>query len=65
MKKIKLEKKLSLSKETIAKLNNDQLTVIKGGGTIGSCLCQTDYATCLCTNQPGGCPAFTYTPTCP
>lgn len=31
MKKIKFQKKLSLNKETIAKLNEDQMNQIKGG----------------------------------
>ena len=33
MKKIKIERKLTLGKEAIAKLNNDQLNEVKGGGT--------------------------------
>jgi natural product precursor len=43
MKKIKFEKKLSLTKETIAKLNANQLTVLKGGGTN---TCPSDFHTC-------------------
>ena len=31
MKKVKFEGKLSLNKETIAKLNDEQMNVIKGG----------------------------------
>ena len=31
MKKIKFQKKLSLKKETIAKLNDDQMNQVKGG----------------------------------
>ena len=31
MKKVKFEGKLSLNKETIAKLNDDQMNMIKGG----------------------------------
>ena len=34
MKKIKFEKKLSLNKKTIAKLNNEQMKEVKGGSTI-------------------------------
>lgn len=44
MKKIKFEKKFSLNKETIAKLNNSQLNVLRGGGTE---VCPSDYATCV------------------
>ncbi|HSH65377.1 MAG TPA: class I lanthipeptide [Bacteroidia bacterium] len=43
MKKIKFEKKLSLSKETITKLNSQELTAFVGGGTN---TCPSDYATC-------------------
>jgi natural product precursor len=32
MKKVKFTGKLSLNKETIAKLNDEQMVVIKGGG---------------------------------
>jgi len=32
MKKMKLNGKLSLNKETIAKLNDDQMNGVKGGG---------------------------------
>ena len=34
MKKLKLEGKLNLNKETIAKLNDDQMSDLKGGGNI-------------------------------
>jgi len=34
MKKIKLNGKLSLNKETIAKLNDDQMNSVKGGGIL-------------------------------
>lgn len=44
MKKIKFEKKFSLNKETIVKLNTHQLTVLKGGATN---VCPSDYATCV------------------
>jgi len=44
MKKVKLNSKLSLSKETIAKLNNGELNNVKGGtgGTLTEGCCQTD-----------------------
>jgi natural product precursor len=41
MKKIRLEKKLSLNKETISKLNEDQLNNVKGGWA-WSWFCKTD-----------------------
>ena len=43
MKKIKLNKKLQLNKETIAKLNNDQMNGVKGGA---SETCVTNCGTC-------------------
>jgi natural product precursor len=58
MKKIKLESKLSLNKETIAKLNDNQMNAIKGGdtNTLPATICvqnscpqpcqQTAWATC-------------------
>ncbi|HSH65378.1 MAG TPA: class I lanthipeptide [Bacteroidia bacterium] len=55
MKKIKFEKKLSLSKETIAKLNNEQLNAFKGGG--GSTECPSDYVTCKNCYTYYGCQA--------
>ncbi|NEN23804.1 hypothetical protein G3O08_09850 [Cryomorpha ignava] len=48
MKKIKLDTRLNLNKETISTLNDDQLKGVKGGGfmSIGAC----------CTNmKSGGC----------
>jgi len=46
MKKVKLNSKLSLKKETIAKLNDQQMNVIRGGDTMVS-VCQT---WCGCTS---------------
>jgi natural product precursor len=43
MKQVKI-KKLSLNKSTISKLNEENLTVIKGGGTT---LVVTNYGTCV------------------
>lgn len=37
MKKIKLDGKLSLNKETIAKLNDEQMSEVKGGEKTRSC----------------------------
>ena len=54
MKKIKIEKKLSLTKETIAKLNNEELNVVKGGGTQTSC-----FYTCNgCQQATQVCPSY-------
>ena len=36
MKKTNLNGKLSLKKETIAKLNDEQMNVVKGGGSVYS-----------------------------
>lgn len=43
MKKIKLNGKLKLNKETIAKLNDEQMNSVKGG----DCDVQTGYGMCL------------------
>lgn len=58
MKKIKFSGKLSLNKETIAKLNDGQMSKINGGGTILTTLyncqkqtavgCATAGVTCAC-----------------
>ncbi len=37
MKKIKIEKKLSLNKETIANLNSEQMKLIQGGSDSETC----------------------------
>jgi natural product precursor len=39
MKKIKFEKKLSLNKETVANLTDDQMNRIKGGREISEQVC--------------------------
>jgi natural product precursor len=49
MKKIKFEKKLSLNKESIVKLNNNQLTNVKGGDT-NTATCPTYVATACTTS---------------
>lgn len=49
MKKIKIEKRLSLSKETIANLNNNQLNSVKGGGTAD---CAPNTAPCTTETYP-------------
>jgi hypothetical protein len=55
MKKVKFNGKLSLNKETIANLNNDNLENIKGGaGPTGSCSCDCTK-TCPCTNMESAC----------
>jgi len=49
MKKVNLNGKLSLKKETIAKLNNEQMNVVKGGHTgVFSCdpTCNGCTSTC-------------------
>lgn len=65
MKKIKIAKKLSLNKETIIKLNKQELTSLIGGGTNGcapnTAPCTTEtigYTNCGCPAQTQfGCPA--------
>lgn len=52
MKKLNLKGKLSLNKETIAKLTNQQMAEIEGGTTGRTCL-QTCYPNATC-NPPGG-----------
>jgi natural product precursor len=59
MKKVNLTGKLSLKKETIAKLNNEQMNVVKGGrpntNTCGSgcMIAETGYGynTCMGCNM--------------
>lgn len=50
MKKIKLTGKLSLNKETVAKLNDDQMNNINGGGTIVTIGGKTCNAVDTCIN---------------
>ena len=52
MKKVNLTKKLSLNKETIAKLNSQQMEFVKGGQVeVDSAIaCTVSYFSCL-----GGC----------
>lgn len=59
MKKVKLSGKLSLNKETIAKLNNEQMANVIGGGTATNCIgcasvtCQASNCTlCFTTSGP-------------
>ena len=48
MKKIKFDKKLSLNKETIAKLNDAQMKHVKGGEVeINSKGCATNVKSCI------------------
>jgi natural product precursor len=66
MKKIKLNGKLSLNKETIARLNDDQMNDVKGGAitrikTQAGGACRTNNKSCFracgswigCVAQPG------------
>ena len=47
MKKVKFEKKLSLNKETISKLNKDQMNNVKGGQMILSLVtCRSAVSKC-------------------
>ncbi len=59
-KKIKLNGKLSFNKETIAKLNDDQMNNIEGGTITYSVL-----ATCECTTPQKTCPIIVSENYCP
>ena len=48
IKKFALPGKLNLNKETIAALNEEQMTTIAGGGLSD---CSTDGSKCSCTND--------------
>ena len=53
MKKIKLDGKLSLNKETIAKLNDDQMNGVKGGGVLSiTNHCSHCHHKCSCPGEP-------------
>ena len=56
MKKVKLTGKLSLNKETISKLNDDQMKNVIGGVTYTDRTCNT-----LPCNQTVGCPIQPHT----
>lgn len=67
MKKVNLTGKLSLNKETIANLNNDQMQSIKGGVCTGRKTgCTGPDAPCISDGCPtGGCiPTFNATCAC-
>lgn len=52
MKKIKLDGKLSLNKETIAKLNDNQMSHIVGGNTVQTNCGETcEFTTCERTTE--------------
>jgi hypothetical protein len=46
MKMKKFEKKLALSKETIADLSIGELGNVKGGGSYDTCMCATNFTQC-------------------
>jgi hypothetical protein len=52
MKKIKLDGKLSLNKETIAKLNDEQMNGVKGGLLSISNHCSHCHGNCSCPGEP-------------
>ena len=61
MKKIKFEKKLSLKKESISHLNDEQLNKVNGGDGPFSWFCTRKCPTRDCTQadvtcDPAGCP---------
>jgi len=51
MKKVKFEGKLNLNKETIAKLNQDEINSIKGGATY-PCFVKTGACPVITTIRP-------------
>jgi len=56
MKKVKLNGKLSLKKETIAKLNNEQMNALKGGWSHVGSGCYTCNPSDLTCYGSCGCP---------
>lgn len=50
MKKVKFEGKLKLNKETVAKLDNNQMNNVKGGAQAASFI--TLCRSCINTNSP-------------
>lgn len=50
MKKVKFEGRLSLNKETVSKLNEKQMSSVKGGWT------HITLGTCGCIPPTSGCP---------
>ena len=59
MKKVKFDGKLSLNKETIAKLNDDQMNAVQGGATVDF-TCRGDSCGATCA----GCCSYTNTLHC-
>ncbi len=60
MKKVKFNGKLSLNKETIAKLNDEQMNVVNGGATARGCTtlarsCNTCVVNCTVVSNPQTC----------
>ncbi len=49
MKKVKLTGKLSLNKETVAKLNDEQMKSINGGADTDACRPRSSVVNCLQT----------------
>jgi len=66
MKKIKFEKKLSLNKETVVKLNDGQMSQINGGGTILTTWynCPVKSATCATAGVSCACPTLSLASQC-
>ena len=54
MKKIKLNKGLAFNKEAISKLNDDQLSLVKGGGAPGRGSSRGDSCSCCHRSCNGG-----------
>ncbi|MEW7278634.1 class I lanthipeptide [Aquimarina sp. 2201CG1-2-11] len=51
MKKIKLKKGLAFNKEAISKLNDDQLSLVKGGGALGLGGASSKGDSCSCCHH--------------
>ena len=63
MKKVNLKNKLALNKETIARLNNDEMNIIKGGEgeakpTFGICPVSGSAFKCCIPPSKFNCPSF-------
>ena len=63
MKKISLKNKLSLNKETVAKLNQSQMSQVNGGGSLNHISCSgCNTVDFTCPPETDGCPLLSENP---
>ena len=62
MKKINLKNKLSLNKETVAKLNQSQMSQVNGGGSLNHISCSGCNTVFTCVPQTQNCPILSDNP---